>query len=455
LTLTGSNTYTGATTINSGTLQIGNGGSAGTLGAGAVVDNGTLVFNRSDNIAVSNVISGAGLIVKNNSNEVNLTGANTFSGTISISNGKLALNNASATGTPKIYLTGGFLSLGSAFSGGTATISELSGTGGTINAIYGGANDTRTLNVNQSTNTTFAGILGAATAARYLALMKSGSGTLTLTGNNANEGVTTISGGALQIGNGGTTGTLGAGNVVDNASLIFNRSDSSYAVSNIISGTGSLAQAGSGVLTLSGVNTYTGATYVNAGTLALASAGSLVSATLAFGGSSAASAVFDVTAKAANYSLATVYGVGTVVLDSGKTLTLTGALNHVGTDALAISGGLTLAASVSNTYEINLAADAFDFTNVTGTLNYNNTTLTIAFSGAKTTAGVYAFDILDFTAESGVANVAYSGLTSGESAVYDATTGIVTLTVVPEPSTLALLAVALGLSVLAWRKRRK
>ena len=46
-TLTGANTYTGGTTISAGTLQVGNGGTTGRV-AGDVVDNGALVFNRSE-----------------------------------------------------------------------------------------------------------------------------------------------------------------------------------------------------------------------------------------------------------------------------------------------------------------------------------------------------------------------------------------------------------------------
>ena len=56
-------------------------------------------------------------------------------------------------------------------------------------------------------------------------LTKIGAGTTTLTGANTYSGTTTISAGTLQIGNGGTTGTLGSGNVVNNAALRINRSD--------------------------------------------------------------------------------------------------------------------------------------------------------------------------------------------------------------------------------------
>src|SRR5205814_9497202 len=67
-----------------------------------------------------------------------------------------------------------------------------------------------------------------------LALTKVGAGTLTLTGSTNGSTTTTISAGTLQIGNGGTTGTLGSGAVTDNAALIFNKSNA-LTISNAIS----------------------------------------------------------------------------------------------------------------------------------------------------------------------------------------------------------------------------
>ena len=59
LILTGANTYTGGTTISAGTLQIGNGGTTGSI-AGNVIDNAALAFNRTDSVTFGGVISGTG-----------------------------------------------------------------------------------------------------------------------------------------------------------------------------------------------------------------------------------------------------------------------------------------------------------------------------------------------------------------------------------------------------------
>ena len=63
--LDGANSYSGGTHIAAGMLQIGSGGTSGSLGSGDVTENGALVFNRSDAISVANVISGSGSLTKN------------------------------------------------------------------------------------------------------------------------------------------------------------------------------------------------------------------------------------------------------------------------------------------------------------------------------------------------------------------------------------------------------
>lgn len=96
-------------------------------------------------------------------------------------------------------------------------------------------------------------------------LIKYGTGTLTIAGDATYTGGTTIDAGILQIGNGGTSGSI-PGDVLDNGTLAFNRSDA-FTFAGVISGSGGVAQSGIGTTILTASNTYTGPTAVNAGTL--------------------------------------------------------------------------------------------------------------------------------------------------------------------------------------------
>ena len=117
-------------------------------------------------------------------------------------------------------------------------------------------------------------------------LAKSGSGTLALSASNTYSGTTTVGGGTLQIGNGGTSGTLGSGPVIigSGATLSFHRSDDhSLAATQVISGAGRLIKDGTGTLTLSGRNLHSGATSVKGGVLGLASQAALGEGSLDIG----------------------------------------------------------------------------------------------------------------------------------------------------------------------------
>src|SRR5581483_6292565 len=136
-----------------------------------------------------------------------------------------------------IIINGGALDL----NGLSKTVGPLSGTGGTIIGSQG------FLTTNSNLNTTLAASIVGADE-----LTKTGSGTLTLTGSNSffsNPGIL-ISSGAVQIGNGGTSGSV-TGNITDNASLIFNRSDTATFAGRI-DGNGTITQAGAGTTILTG-----------------------------------------------------------------------------------------------------------------------------------------------------------------------------------------------------------
>ena len=99
-------------------------------------------------------------------------------------------------------------------------------------------------------------------------LTKSSGGTLILANNNYYSGWTDILGGTLQVGNGGTSGSLGTGSVVNEATLNFNRSDN-FSFGNGVSGPGELIKWGAGTLTMQGNRSYTGRTVINQGTLSI------------------------------------------------------------------------------------------------------------------------------------------------------------------------------------------
>jgi fibronectin-binding autotransporter adhesin len=233
-TLLGDNSYTGITTIDGGVLQLGNGGSSGTLGRGAVANRGTLRFVHADRIVVANTISGTGRLDQAGSGTLVLTGNNSYQGSTTVRTGStLQLGEGGASGT---------LGSGNVANSGTLTV-QRSGNFVLANAISG-------------TGT----------------FVQAGSGTTILTGNNTYSGTTAITDGVLQVGNGGTAGTLGSGAVNVAALLRFDRSNS-ISVGNAITGSGAVEQAGSGTLTLaSTANAYTGGTRVSDGTLATAGA---------------------------------------------------------------------------------------------------------------------------------------------------------------------------------------
>ncbi|MES2608520.1 MAG: autotransporter-associated beta strand repeat-containing protein, partial [Pseudomonadota bacterium] len=89
LTLSGTNTYTGVTTISAGTLQICSGSTTGSINSNGISNNGDLIFNRFDAYPYSGVISGTGAVTKSGAGILTLSGANTYTGTTTVSAGIL------------------------------------------------------------------------------------------------------------------------------------------------------------------------------------------------------------------------------------------------------------------------------------------------------------------------------------------------------------------------------
>ncbi|MBV8899999.1 MAG: autotransporter-associated beta strand repeat-containing protein, partial [Verrucomicrobia bacterium] len=225
---------------------------------------------------------------------------------------------------------------------GSFDISGLTTAGMGIGSIEGSGNyflGSKMLSVGgNNLSTTVSGVIqdGGASGGTGGSLTKVGTGTLTLTGTNTYSGGTTISAGTLQLGNGGTTGSI-AGNVTDNAILAFSRSDA-FTFGGVISGTGSVQQIGTGTAVLTANNTYTGGTTISAGTLQLGAGGTT------------GSIVANVTDNAAlifDHSNAITFpgvisGTGSVTQAGTGTLILTGDNTYTGGTTIAAGSTLQL-----------------------------------------------------------------------------------------------------------------
>ncbi|MCL2639552.1 MAG: autotransporter-associated beta strand repeat-containing protein, partial [Phycisphaerales bacterium] len=313
LVLTNANTYSGGTTISGGTLQIGNGGTTGSI-TGNVANTGTLAFNRSNTLTFGGVISGSGSMEQIGSSTLVLTGASTYTGGTTIA-------------------LGSTLQLGS---------------GGTAGSIAGNVTNNGTLTFNRSNGWTFGGAISGTGAVNQI-----GAGTTILTGNNNYAGGTTISAGTLQIGAGGTIGSI-TGNVVNNSILAFNRSDA-WTFGGVISGTGAVTQISSGTAILTATNTYTGTTTIGSGTLALSGGGSIASSAEIVNNSK-----FDITNTTTGAAIKSLSGMGTVLLGD-KTLTLTdagstgsgsfgGTISGSTLSNVIVTGGTQILTGVSNAF---------------------------------------------------------------------------------------------------------
>lgn len=257
LTLLDANTYTGTTTISGGALQIGNGGTTGSIASNSIVNNTSVIFNRGDAAAYAGPISGSGNITQAGSGVLTLSGPNTYTGTTTLLSGLLRMGGASALGASALAVHSGTLDL----NGNGLSVYALSGTGAS-GKITTSSTANLTVTANQSTDSSFAGVIEDGSG--QLSVVKAGSGTLTLTGNHTYTGTTTISGGVLQIGNGGTAGSIASNSIVNNSGFAINRGDA-VTYGGVISGTGLFTKNGSSTLTLTGSNTYLGSTEVRGG----------------------------------------------------------------------------------------------------------------------------------------------------------------------------------------------
>ncbi len=401
LTLTGANTYTGATSINAGTLALSGSGSLAstsiTIASGATLNdgngglsssadvtaNGTFTLGANETIhqlggsgtvglgsntltvtqgTFSGGIGGSGALTKANAGTLTLTGANTYTGATSIDAGTLALSGGGSLASTSITIAsgatlndgnGGLSSSSAVTANGTFTL----GADETINQLGGSGTVTLGSNTLTVTQGTFSGGIGGSGA-----LTKANAGTLTLSGTNTYAGGTTINGGVLAVSadanlgnaaggitmNGGTLGSTGSFTTARSTLLAgtgtFDTSTGTTLIDNgAVSGTGALVKDGAGTLQLCGSVSHTGGTTVSAGRLELC-------------GNNTSTGAIGVTAGA------TLAVTGTTSLDSSSGVNNAGTLDISGTTAG------TTAQTVSGNGDILLGSRTLTLSNASGTV---------------------------------------------------------------------------------------
>jgi autotransporter-associated beta strand protein len=313
LTLSNTNTYSGITTINNGTISISadnglgaapdsadadhltiNGGTLNTSSTFSLATNrgitigandATIDVDGSTTLSYAGAITGAGDLTKTGDGTLNLTGSTDFSGSTTIGAGGLGLSDVLPSSTD--LTVNGTLNLLSSF-----TVNTLSGSGNVNLSSY----NLTISNGSSSDDTTFSGVIDSTTGR----LIKNGDGTQTLSGTNTYSG-TTINGGILKVSADANLGTaplstdadniiLGGGTLNTTASFTLNtnrgitltgnssvnvNSSTTLTYAGVIADNAStydITKSGSGSLALSGTHTYDGDTTISAGTIVLTGA---------------------------------------------------------------------------------------------------------------------------------------------------------------------------------------
>ena len=464
-----------------GTLQIGSGGETGTLNVSALDYSGTLLFNRSNNVQYSGNLTGSGNLQKYGNGTLTLAGSSSLgssaepasaihAGTLKLQNGgSLTINQqsfhvgsaAGESATLEIGNRGVFQATGN---GTSLILGETSGASGTLKVTAGGTfaganvlvgngggtgavvqtggilsgtlldigtQGTGTVSVSGGTMTMNTIQLGSATGS---------DGTLTITGGRVDvvesltygngDGTHAINlnaGGTLQIGTGGTSGSLNIAALAYSGTLAFNRSnDSQY--SGTLTGAGNLQTYGEGTLTLTGSSSLGASGYgesaLHGGTLQMQGGGSLTindqsfhvgntagdSATLEIGNGgsfeSLGGTILGETSGASGtlrvidggsftggaLSVGQDGGSGTLVLTSGSITTTNGSIGQGagGSGSATVSGG-----TWANSGDLSVGLGGSGTLDVTGgtvsnagDLYVGNGSLTVT-SGSLTTANGY------------------------------------------------------------------
>jgi autotransporter-associated beta strand protein len=383
--------------------------------------------------AFSGAISGAGEIVKTGVGLLQLSGSNSYAGGTDVTAGTLQLGNNSALGSGALAVNSGVLDL----AGFSPTVLALSGSAGTITNSGAAA----TLSVNQSTVTTFSGTIND--GAGQVALEKSATGSLTLTGTSTYSGGTTLNNGTLVVTNPASLGASSGSLTIGPATLeVANGFSESRNIG--INGTPSTIQVDAGQTCTNTGNIF------GSGELTLSGSGNFVVA-----GSGAV--------QKTNLPVGTLTVNGQFYSEV-LNITLNSDGSGQGSGQLAGSGSLALGGDgmVYNSTAASTFAGTLSSTSSVAGLEVDSGTLTL--SGTNTLQGGTTVDgtgTLILTNSEAIADGTSllvgdaSAFSQVEPAARLTAPAAATISAVPEPGTLGLLAIAAGAVGLLARCRRQ
>lgn len=462
LTLNGANSFTGAVTINSGTLAVSSVAPAGSnsgLGSYAGMDNGGLIL-------AGGTLSYTGALDGSTDRGFQTTASSTVN--IATAGVKLTMGNYEPTvNTTALSVTGGAgssleLTRLTVSGGNNSTVSPAAGIAARVDEVLfaGGTNmgsgGSGPLTVGTVTSTNLAANLGGAGGTIDTAVnvgtgsfTKSGSGIWTFTGNTFVAGSINSYGagsftvaGAGSLNNGSYTGNIGFNNA---AGYLTYNSSANQLLSGNITGTGvigNVAMNGSGILTLSGINTYKGLTKVTNGTLLITgnSSGVTGAATVSTGstfggtGSIGGSVTFDSGAKALLSVISPMTLAGVVTYNATEV--------HLNLPAAMPNGVYTLV----NSSAIPVQNGAFPAPVVesgsygsggSGVISLSGNKLVLTISGSSSSQSYTSWSIINGVTggpngdsdNDGVSNlVEYALADGGDRGVFDTATNTITFT---------------------------
>ena len=351
LTLTGASTYTGATTVNGGTLllngsvpatntvTVGTGGGFGRTAAGPITLGALTLGAVASNTSTLTLLPGSSLIVANTNGLV----ANGGAGSVTVN----IVGSALAVGTYTLLdydgtLGGGF----SSFVRGSLPSRTL---GDLVDNVAGTSID---LNVTAVDSARWSGALGTAWSTTTLAAPKNW-----VLNSNGTTQTDYIEGDSVSFTDSavGTTVDITGADVTP-AGTSFSHSAQNYTVTGThgIAGGGSLVKAGTGTLTISNVNSYTGGTAINGGVIVFGNGGLGTTGTVSFGGGG----VRHATGNTQDLSARIVNSTATIAIDTnGNNVVLASGIGATNTAGLTKSGNGTLNLNAANAFTGGLAVN--------------------------------------------------------------------------------------------------